>query len=236
MWNTDLDRSDKWCDAAIGPDFQPGQKVRVMEKTLLDLSREIHAISSSGFYFSKDPYDLQRFKQLNEIAAELIAKHSVHSKQFVNKVFSAESGYVTPKIDVRGAIFADNKILMAKERASDAWTLPGGYVDVNESLSQAVEREVLEESGFSVKAKKVAAIYDHRKHGYKAHLYHFYKIYLLCDLVGGSENTDIETSEVAYLAKSDLDTMSLDPGRITKAHVLRMFDHYSQPSLPTDFD
>ena len=80
-----------------------------MEKTLLDLSREIHAISSSGFYFSKDPYDLQRFKQLNQIAAELIAKHSVHSKQFVNKVFSAESGYVTPKIDVRGAIFADNK-------------------------------------------------------------------------------------------------------------------------------
>jgi hypothetical protein len=64
MWNTDLDRSDKWCDAAIGPDFQLGQKVRVMEKTLLDLSREIHAISSSGFYFSKDPYDLQRFQQL----------------------------------------------------------------------------------------------------------------------------------------------------------------------------
>lgn len=82
----------------------------------------------------------------------------------------------------------------------------------------------------------MAAIYDHRKHGYRAHLYHFYKIYLLCDLVGGSENTNIETSEVAYLAKSDLDTMSLDPGRITKAHVLRMFDHYSQPSLPTDFD
>lgn len=207
-----------------------------MEKSLLDLSREIQAISSTGLYFSKDPYDLQRFKQLNEIAAELIAKHSVHSKEFVNRVFSAESGYVTPKIDVRGAVFVNSEILMVKEQTSGAWTLPGGYVDVNESLSQAVEREVLEESGFMVKAKKVAAIYDHRKHGYKAHLYHFYKIYLLCDLVGGSENTNNETSEVSHFAKSDLDTMPLDPGRITKAHVLRMFDHYSQPMMLTDFD
>ena len=182
-----------------------------MQKSLLDLSREIQAISSTGLNFSKDPYDLQRFRQLNEIAAELIANHSLHSKEFVNKVFSAESGYMTPKIDVRGALFAKNKILMVKEQASGAWTLPGGYVDVNESLSQAVEREVLEESGFVVNAKKVAAIYDHRKHGYKAHLYHFYKIYLVCDLVGGSKNTNIETSEVAYFAPSDLDLVPLDP-------------------------
>jgi|SRR5262249_31514170 len=207
-----------------------------MERTLLDLSREIQAISSTGLHFSKDPYDLQRFKQLSEIAVELIATHSVHSKEFVNRVFSAESGYVTPKIDVRGAVFASNKILLAKERASGAWTLPGGYVDVNESLSEAVEREVFEESGYRVKAKKVTAIYDHRKHGYKAHLYHFYKIYLLCDLAGGSKSASSETSEVAFFAKSDLDTMPLDPGRITRAHVLRMFDHYSQPSLLTDFD
>lgn len=207
-----------------------------MQKSLLDFSREIQAISSTGLNFSKDPYDLQRFKQLNEIAAELIANHSLHSKEFVNRVFSAESGYITPKIDVRGALFAKNKILMVREQASGSWTLPGGYVDVNESLSQAVEREVLEESGFVVKAKKVAAIYDHRKHGYKAHLYHFYKIYLLCDLVGGRENTNIETSEVAYFAPSDLGLVPLDPGRITKEHVLRMFDHYSQPSLLTDFD
>jgi len=207
-----------------------------MEKSLLDLSREIQAISSTGLAFSKDPFDSQRFKQLTEIAAELIATHSVHSKEFINKVFSAESGYVTPKIDVRGAIFLDEKVLMVREKASSAWTLPGGYVDVNESLSQAVEREVLEESGLVVRAKKVAAIYDHRKHGYKVHLYHFYKIYLLCDLVAGTKKPNIETSEAGYFDKSDLDSLPLDPGRITKGHVLRMFDHHSQHALPADFD
>ena len=126
-----------------------------MEKTLLDLSREIQAISKTGLSFSKDPYDFQRFKQLSEIAAELIANHSIYSEEFVNRVFSAESGYVTPKIDVRGAIFTNDKILMVREKATGAWTLPGGYVEINESLSQAVEREVLEESGFVVRLRKL---------------------------------------------------------------------------------
>jgi ADP-ribose pyrophosphatase YjhB (NUDIX family) len=207
-----------------------------MNKSLLDLSREIQAISKSGLTFSKDPYDVERFKQLEDIAAELISKHSVHSKEFINKVFSAEAGYVTPKIDVRAAAFRDEKILMVKEKQTRAWTLPGGYVDVNESLSTAVEREVIEESGLLVKASKVAAIYDHRKHGYQSHLYHFYKIYLLCELTGGSEKTNLETTEVGYFSQSEIETLELDPGRITKAHVLRMFDHYAEPSLSTDFD
>jgi len=152
------------------------------------------------------------------------------------KVFSAEAGYVTPKIDVRAAVFKDGKILMVKERESDAWTLPGGYVDVNESLSIAGEREVFEESGLEVKSRKVAAIFDHRKHGYKAHLYHFYKIYLICDLLGGSAISNIETSEVAYFSKEEIEHLTLDPARITRAHALRMFDHYLNPELPADFD
>jgi ADP-ribose pyrophosphatase YjhB (NUDIX family) len=207
-----------------------------MEKTLLDLSREIQAISKSGLAFSKDPFDVERFKQLEEIAAELISKHSSYSKEFISTVFSAETGYVTPKLDVRAAIFKNEKLLMVRERDSNAWTLPGGYVDVNESLSIAAEREVLEESGLKVKSRKVAAIYDHRKHGYKAHLYHFYKIYMVCELAGGSIKANIETSEVAFFTKTETETIPLDPCRITRAHALRMFDHYLQPDLATDFD
>lgn len=213
-----------------------------MEKSLLDLSREIQAISKSGLAFTKDPYDVERFKQLEAIAAELISKQSLHSKEFIENIFSAEAGYATPKIDVRAAVFKGGyKILMVKEKDSNAWTLPGGYVDVNESLSSAAEREVLEESGHKVKSRKVAAIFDHRKHGYKKHLYHFYKIYLICDLLGGSsdaikEDLNHETVEVAYFSKKEIESLVLDPGRSAKAHVLRMFDHFTQPELPTDFD
>lgn len=207
-----------------------------MEQSLLDLSREIHAISTTGITFCENPFDIERFTRLQEIAAELIAKHSDHSKKSLGKVFSAEVGYATPKIDVRAAVFRDGRILMVKETESGAWTLPGGYVDVNECLSRATEREVREESGVIVKARKVAAIFDHRMHGYQPHLYHFYKIYMICDDLGGSLCASMETVEPGFFSKTDLETLPLDPGRITKSHVLRMFEHSQHPELPTDFD
>jgi hypothetical protein len=143
-----------------------------MKKTFLDLSREVQAISQSGLAFTKDPFDLIRYKQLTDIAAELIALNSEHPKEFLNNIFASEAGYATPKLDVRAAVFKDDKILMVKEGISSAWTLPGGYIDVNESLSVAAEKEVFEESGFVVKTAKVAGIYDSLKHEYKPHLYH----------------------------------------------------------------
>ena len=205
-------------------------------RTLLDISREIQAISQSGLSFSKDPYDIERFEQLQNIASDLIARHTTHSKEYIDRVFSVEQGYATPKIDVRGAVFKDQKILLVKERESAGWTIPGGYVDINESLSTAVEREVREESGYAVKAKKVASIFDHRKHGYKKHLYHFYKIYMLCTLVGGIEKTSIETSEIDFFTEEQLDSLTLDAGRVTKDHIVRMFYHHREQNTPTDFD
>lgn len=216
--------------------FLPKVRTEFMEKTLLDLSREIRSISKTGLAFSENPYDLERFKQLEKIAIEMISGHSQYSKEFLNDVFSAEAGYVTPKLDVRSAVFKENKILMVKEKSTSAWTLPGGYVDVNESISSAAEREVFEESGFQVKAKKIAALYDHRKHGYKPRLYHFHKIYVICDLEGGSAKTNVETSDIAFLSVDEIENIALDPGRITKSHALRMFDHYLQAGLPVDFD
>ncbi len=207
-----------------------------MKKSLLDIARELQAISKSGLTFSKDPFDLERFKQLEELAVEIIANHTLHSKESIQMLFSAEQGYPTPKLDVRAAVFKDNKILMVRERESSAWTLPGGYVDVNEPLSRSAAREVLEESGMIVDTKKVAAIFDHRQHGYLPHLFHFYKIYVVCDLIGGEAKPNMETLEVNFFSQEEVQTLELDPGRMTRKHVLRMFDHFVHPELPTDFD
>jgi ADP-ribose pyrophosphatase YjhB (NUDIX family) len=207
-----------------------------MKKTLLDLGREVQAIAQTGLTFSKDPYDLIRYRQLSGIAAELIAVNSGHTKESLNNLFSAETGYATPKLDVRASVFNGDKILMVKESATGDWTLPGGYVDVNEPLSTAAEKEVFEESGFIVKSRKVAGIFDSRQHGYKPHLYHFYKTYVICDLKGGEAKTSVETTDVSYFSKAEIEDLNLDAGRITKKHVLRMFDHHAQPALPVDFD
>jgi len=207
-----------------------------LELSIIDIARQIQAIAQSGLSFSRDPFDQERFKQLVDVASTLIARHTTHSKDYIDRVFSAETGYATPKLDVRAAAFQDHKILMVKERESSGWTLPGGFVDVNESLSEAVTREAMEESGLIVFPRKIAAIYDHRKHGYKPHLYHFYKIYILCDVSGGAASTSIETSEVQFFARNELEALFLDPGRTTRVHLLRMFDHFDNQALQTDFD
>ena len=142
-------------------------------KTLMELGREIQAIAQNGLAFSKDPYDIERYQQLKKLSVELISGQTAHPPDYLEKVFSADAGYSTPKLDVRAAVFQDGKILLMKERSSGRWTLPGGYVDLNETLSEAAAREVLEETGYVVKVRKVAAVFDHRLHGHKAHLYHF---------------------------------------------------------------
>ncbi len=207
-----------------------------MDLSVIEIAHEIQAIAQNGLSFSKDPYDQDRFKQLVDVASMLVARHTTHPKEYIDRVFSAEAGYVTPKLDVRAAVFRDSKILMVKERGSSGWTLPGGFVDVNESLSKAVTRETREESGFIVVPKKVCGIYDHRKHGYKPHLYHFYKIYVLCDVSGGEAASSVETSEIGFFARREIEALFLDIGRTTCAHVLRMFDHFGNQALQTDFD
>lgn len=207
-----------------------------MEKSLLDLGREIQAIAKTGLEFCPNPYDIERFQKISGLANEILARHSDLSKERLEGIYLDEKGYTTPKIDVRAVVFHEGKVLMVKEAESGAWSCPGGYVDVNESLREAVERETFEESGWKVRAWKVAGIFDHRKGLYKRHLYHFHKTYVLCDLVGGEAKASFETSAVAFFSRSEIENLSLDPGRIAKPHLVRMFDHLADPSLPTDFD
>ncbi len=150
------------------------------------------------------------------------------------EAFRAETGYATPKVDVRAAAFDSGRILLVREVSDGAWTLPGGWADVNESPSRSAEREVLEESGFEARAVKLAAVYDYRKRNRPQHLDSIYKLFFICELTGGSARPSIETSEVAFFARHELPPLSV--GRTTAAQIERMFSHAEEPGLPTDFD
>ena len=114
--------------------------------------------------------------------------------------YSAEAGYATPKVDVRGAVFQDDALLFVRERADgNRWTLPGGWADVGDTPSRNVEREVFEELGYQTRAVKVLAILDRRHHGHvPANLFHIYKVFFLCQLVGGAATTSVETEGAAF--------------------------------------
>ncbi len=205
------------------------------EPSWLLWARELQALAQTGLAFSADPYDLERYRRVRAIAAAMVAEGSGAPIARVETLFEQDLGYATPKVDVRAAVFQDQRILLVRETSDGGWTLPGGWADVNQSARECVEREVFEESGFEATAVKLAAVYDYRRQGNRnPHPFSIYKFFFICELVGGVATPSLETSEVEFFAPDALPPLSL--GRTNPAQIERMFAHWRQPQLPTDFD
>ena len=205
-----------------------------MDPKWLEWAKELQAIAQNGLTYAKNPFDIERYKAVREIAAEIVATHSDVDLNYVRGLFVSEAGHATPKVDVRGAVFRDNAILLVRERSDGLWTLPGGWADVNESPGEAVVREVYEESGYRTRAVKLLAVYDRSKHAHTPFPYHVYKLFFQCELVGGVASHSVETDGVAFFPEDRIPELSLL--RVTPAQVARLFEHYRHPDWPTDFD
>ncbi|MUG94890.1 NUDIX domain-containing protein [Scytonema sp. UIC 10036] len=200
----------------------------------LEWAQKLQAIAQIGLTYSQNPYDIERFKSIQLIAAEIAATHSNVEHSYILDLFTREVGYATPKVDVRGVVFRDNQILLVKEREDGCWTLPGGWADVGESPSEAVVKEIREESGYLTRAVKLLAVYDRNRHGHPPHPNYVYKLFFLCELISGSPSPSIETEEVDFFPEDGIPQLSL--GRVTPTQIARLFEHYRNPNLPTDFD
>lgn len=205
-----------------------------MEPKWLEWSQKLQAIAQNGLTYSEGVFDIERYKQLRAIATEIMATYSNVEHSYVLDLFAREVGYATPKVDVRGAIFQDNTILLVKERSDGCWTLPGGWADVGESPSEVVVKEVFEESGYQTRAIKLLAVYDRDKQGHPPFPFYVYKLFFHCEIIGGAPLPSIETEEVGFFPEDALPELSL--GRVTSAQITRIFEHYRNPDLPTDFD
>ncbi len=201
---------------------------------LVGIADSLFAIAQNGLLFTQDVFDRERYLQVQKIAAAMLAEKSNLTPDKIMDLFSCEKGYATPKLDVRGAVFKDNKILLVKERSDQLWTLPGGWIDINESPSEAVCKEIFEESGFKTKAVKLMALFDKNKHAHPAQLPHTYKVFFICELIGGKKTASIETSEIEFFEKDSLPDLSLN--RVIKTQIERAFVHKEDMTLPTDFD
>lgn len=200
----------------------------------LEWAQNLQALAQSGLTYSPNPFDLQRYQAIREIAAEMVSTYSEVDLQIVRDLFDSQAGYTTPKVDVRGVVFKDDHILLVRELADGGFTLPGGWVDVNEPPSLAVEREVWEETGYQVKARKLLAVYDRNRHGHPAYIFHIYKLFILCELIGGQSNGSIETGEANFYSEDHIPPLSI--ARTTEEEISRFFVHHRCPDLPTDFD
>jgi ADP-ribose pyrophosphatase YjhB (NUDIX family) len=199
----------------------------------LKWAREIQSISQTGLHFAENHYQEERFTRLLEISAEIISKQSNLERSEMIEIFDQQLGYATPRVDVRGAVFKHESLLFVREIADGGWTMPGGWADVGDVPSKAVEREVLEESGFDVKARKVIGIYDANRTG-PLEIFHAFKIVFLCEIIAGGPRISNETSEVAFFNKEDIPS-NLSGERTRLRHIEDAFLAVAE-NRPTIFD
>lgn len=205
-----------------------------MEPRWLEWSRGLQAIAQTGLTYARDPFDIERYEQIRELSAQILAHHTGLEINAALDILKTETGHATPKVDVRGAIFRNNQILLVRERMDGLWTLPGGWADVNESAAEATVREVREESGYETRAVKLLAVWDRRRHGHPPSRHHAYKLFFLCDLIGGAPATSIETTDAAFFPEDNFPELSA--GRVTHTQIARLFEHHRNPDWPADFD
>ena len=201
----------------------------------LEWAKRLQAIAQTGLTFTRDHYDQERYRELRSIAAEMMAAGGgIDDAQKVLDLFKGEVGYATPKVEVRGAIVREGAVLLVREREDGGWTLPGGWADVGESPTDMVVREVKEESGFDVVPRKLAALFDRNKHPHPPIPSHAYKLFFLCDLIGGEATPSFETPEVGFFPRHQLPKLSI--ARVTEYQIEHMFEHVDHPEWPTTFD
>ena len=205
-----------------------------MRPAWLTWVRELQAIAQTGLTYSQDLYDRERYGAIRRLAAEIAASATGAEAMTIDQLFAAETGHATPKVDVRGALFQNGTILLVRERSEGLWSLPGGWADVGEPPSRAVIRELREESGYTSKVTKLAMLYDRDHHGHPPHPFHIYKLFFVCDLLGGKPVHSPEVDDVGFFALDQLPPLSLS--RVTVAEIQRLFDHHQHPEWPTDFD
>lgn len=204
------------------------------DMTVLKWARKVQAVAQTGLAFTQDIYDRGRFQELQELAAELVAAELEIPLGEAKSFWKGDDGYATPKVNVRGAVFKGDQVLLVRERSDGKWTMPGGWVDVNDSPSDAVVREIFEESGYRAKALKLAALVDRNRHPHPPSVHHIYKLFFLCEITGGSPATSDETDGVDFFPINALPELSI--GRTLPSQIARMHEHWLNRDLPTDFD
>lgn len=205
-----------------------------LETNVLEWARKVQAIAQNGLLFTQEPFERERYTQLKDLSDSILAAELDIPLGKARALWEKEDGYVTPKVDVRGGVFDGDKVLLVRERSDGRWTLPGGWVDVNDAPSEAVVREIYEESGYRAKATKLAMLVDKNRHPHPPSVHHIYKLFFLCDLTGGAPKTSNETDGVDFFPVHSLPDLSV--GRALSSQIERLYAHHLNQALPTDFD
>ncbi len=189
-----------------------------------EIAQELLSIAQAGLAYSQDRYDIERFKRLKKISARIMSDFTDSDMEKIETLYNSEKGYLTPKVDIRAAVFQDKKILMVKERDNQKWSLPGGWADVGLSPAENAAKEVEEEAGLKVEPVRLLAVWDKRFHDHPPDPFHVYKLLFLCKIIGGDLSPGFETSEARFFTEDEIPPLSTN--RTTHGQIRYAFDHH----------
>jgi ADP-ribose pyrophosphatase YjhB (NUDIX family) len=197
-------------------------------------SRRLQAIAQDGLTYTRDGYDLGRYEQLRELAAEILAAHSTGTVEEVRDLLALETGPATPKVDVRAAASDGDSPTSAQPPGNDQPSSPGSFTSRTRPSLNTAARETLEESGYRVRPVRLLAAYDRDRHGHPPIPYHVYKLVFLCEILAQTPSPEVDTEGVGFFGEKQLPELSIS--RVTRAQISRFFEQHRDPTLPTDFD
>lgn len=199
----------------------------------LEWAKELQFIAQAGLTYSKDAFDIERFERIREISAEIVSRQTGLPLEKVKDLFCNEEGFQTPKLDTRAAIFKDNKILLVKEK-NGTWSLPGGWVDVNQTIKSNTIKEVKEEAGLDVEATRIIAVQDRNLHNLPPYAYNVCKVFVLCEAQGGDFQPNIETIESGYFSLDEIPPLAEEKNN--KEQIEMCFAAYRDKDWVVQFD
>jgi len=202
-----------------------------MTFTWLDIAKEIQSIAQAGLTYSDNKYDQERYRRLREISIKILQEYTGVQTEKIRNLFANEEGYQTPKVDIRGVVFREGKILMVREAIDGKWTLPGGWADVGYSPFEIATKEIYEEAGITVLPERLLAVFDKMKHSHPPDIYHVYKLFILCIDTGEIVKPGMETIEADWFDREEIPALS--ELRITRKQIDIMFDFYDHPDKET---
>jgi len=201
---------------------------------IISWATELQSLAQAGLFYTDNKFDIERFQRVREISAEMIALKTDLPLEQVKKLFCGDEGYQTPKIDTRGAIFKDGKVLLVRE-SDGRWVLPGGWCEYNLSPAENTVKEVKEEAGLDVVIDKLVAVHDRNKRNADTYVFGVAKFFFICHATGGKFTANIETTESKYFAEDELPTNMADE-KCTAAQVKLCFKAYRADFWETVFD
>ena len=204
------------------------------ERKWLDIAKKLQSIAQAGLEYSKDKYDLERFEEIRKVSIDIMECYTDIEREKIKNLFAGETGYQTPKIDIRAAVFHENKILMVKEKLDNRWSLPGGWADIDLSLKENLIKEAMEEAGAKIIPERILAVYDRNRNTNILFPHSVYKIFVQCKYLENKFVENIETEETGFFSIDQLPELS--ETRNTASQIKMCFRYKDRPFHEPYFD